>query len=380
MKPQLLLVLGMHRSGTSAMAGVLHRLGAEMPGELMPAAPGNNEKGFYESQDLFRFHEGLLAEAGSSWDDPLPLRQDYLASSAGTAREVELADLLARDYATRRLTAVKDPRICRLVPMWRRASERAGLEPAIVLPLRNPVEVAASLNRRDGFDEQKGELLWLRHVISAERDTRGMRRVFTTYDGLLRDPISVMERVQRELGLDFRNSIADALQGSDFLDPELRHNVVPPASPLGEISGLTEETRETWRALNALVAQEGSVEARLVLDRVDAALQNGARVYGGYLDQTRREMSKGKDQRRALEAEINSVRGAWEQAQSRSAEMERSRDELDQRCRDLERSRRELEARLEGLQSSLSWRVTRPLRSLPRSIKGLVQRGRQGGT
>ena len=64
-----ILVLGMHRSGTSAVTRVINLLGADLPSNLMPAVAGANEPGFWESMDVYRLNDEILASVGSSWDD-----------------------------------------------------------------------------------------------------------------------------------------------------------------------------------------------------------------------------------------------------------------------------------------------------------------------
>ena len=119
---QVLLVLGMHRSGTSATAGLFARLGARMAATPMPA-DRNNPHGYWESALLFRLHDHLLAEAGSAWDDWGPLDPARLAAAGGGA-QAALAAMFGAEYNTEELAVMKDPRVCRFLPLW-----RAGLSP-----------------------------------------------------------------------------------------------------------------------------------------------------------------------------------------------------------------------------------------------------------
>jgi GT2 family glycosyltransferase len=220
----VVLVLGMHRSGTSALARVLNVLGVELGDKLLRPS-GDNEAGFWEHRDLVVLHDRLLAAVGSTWDDPRPVREGALLSDATKPVRDDMLAVLRRDFAGRPLWGVKDPRLCRLLPLWLSLLDELGAEPRFVLTARDPHEVAASLAKRDGMSLEQARLLWLEHCLAAERDTRGRRRSFVTYDGLLSDWRPEMVRVGRDLGFDWRDTVAKVSAEVDgFLEPGLRHH------------------------------------------------------------------------------------------------------------------------------------------------------------
>jgi hypothetical protein len=310
----------------------------------MPAAAGNNEKGFFESQALYEFHEGVLGEAGSAWDDLLPMPDSYFSSPLGLARRDQLTELLTRDYAARPLTAVKDPRICRLMPLWREAAAAAGLETMAVLPLRNPLEVAGSLQKRDGFAPAKSLLVWLRHVLSAERESRDMRRVFTTYDGLLGDWPRTVAAVSEALGFAFpREPARMADEITAFLEGELRHNVSPP--DLSDRQDVLPEIREAWAALNRLVLG-GDAASQAALDGIEARFSEASRLFGGYADWTRRKIQEATH-------DLRRINGDLARARDHIAHLEEAARERDG-----------LRGQLEAVLQSRSWRITAPVRRI----------------
>src|SRR5262245_35890756 len=140
---QALLVLGMHRSGTSALAGMLIRLGAAAPKTLMPST-AHNPRGHSESEPLFAFHERVLDSEGSRWSDWLPLDPIWLNASAETLSN-ELSRLLEQEFDAAPLFVVKDPRICRLVPFWLNTLVANAVAPVATITVRSPLEVAHSL-------------------------------------------------------------------------------------------------------------------------------------------------------------------------------------------------------------------------------------------
>ena len=121
MSRNAIFVLGMHRSGTSAVAGVMSVLGVGMPLHLM-AAHATNPRGFFESDVIMRVSDRMLAAAGSSWDDwrhiDRSLVDDTLVDEAVTA--------LGEEFGESPLVCIKDPRHCRMAPTWFAAAEKAG--------------------------------------------------------------------------------------------------------------------------------------------------------------------------------------------------------------------------------------------------------------
>lgn len=234
------VVLGMHRGGTSAVAGQLHRLGVDFGPRLMPAN-ADNPSGYYEHNDVVNLHDRFLLRLDATWDalfPPVydPARWDALAPAPGlpTYRE-ELLALLRRDFPAGAPTlapwGLKDPRLCLLLPWWEPLWATLGSEPFFVIVLRHPAAVAASLHRRDGFSSEKSHLLWLQHLLRAERDTRGRPRCFVDYDNFLTDWRGSLRPVEVALGDEAPWSRTPALAApgqAPFLDPVLRHHQATP--------------------------------------------------------------------------------------------------------------------------------------------------------
>ena len=183
-KPQGLMVLGMHRSGTSAMSRVLNLLGCALADELLDAGTGN-ETGHWEALDLVRLNDKMLASAGTVWYDCNPINEDW-RSSAIYSDMIARAAAVVSDHASRGpLFVYKDPRSSRVADVWIEASKEAGVSPLALVMIRNPAEVAVSLKGRDLMNGGYAELLWLRYTLDAEYLTRGCTRTFGRYDQLI---------------------------------------------------------------------------------------------------------------------------------------------------------------------------------------------------
>lgn len=227
--PSVVVVLGMHRSGTSALTRVLNLLGVELGADLLPPNP-DNVTGFWEHTAIYEAHDRLLRALGSAWDDVRPLPPGWLSTPAARETKERLSAIVARDFASARLWGFKDPRTCRLVPLWRELLAERGLEAGFVLMVRNPLDVAGSLRARDGFPLAKSYLVWLRHLAASEHDTRGLRRVIVGYDTLLSDWQALADRVASGLGIGWpMPTDAIAAEVALFLQRALRHQDVGPA-------------------------------------------------------------------------------------------------------------------------------------------------------
>ena len=279
-KPQRIAVLvaGMHRSGTSLLTQVLVSLGCAAPKTLMEADE-HNASGYWESTRIRELNDALLESAGSSWDDWEPLNPEWLASPAAAEFSDRAQALLQEEYGGKRLFALKDPRICRLLPFWCDAIRRFGAEPRIAISLRNPYEVAASLAERDAIPASLGMILWLRHVLDAEADSRSTSRAFAGYDDLLDNWEAVVRRMGRELSIAWpRRSTVAAVEIEERVAPSLRHHVK--GSALDD-PAVSRWTKSTFAILSRLARGEPlGGDAAAELDSIRAALDEAATVFG----------------------------------------------------------------------------------------------------
>ena len=122
-----ILVLGMHRSGTSALTAALHGLGASLGGELV-AANHDNPGGYFENAAAVTAHETLLAELDRGWEDLRDMPEGWLHAPAAQQARDAIRALLAEQFGEASLWALKDPRMCRLLPLWQPLLAEAGVQ------------------------------------------------------------------------------------------------------------------------------------------------------------------------------------------------------------------------------------------------------------
>ncbi len=210
-----IVVLGMHRSGTSSVAGLLARMGA------WPGAPGDlligpdNPRGHYELAELHSACLRRLAAAGGDWKHP-PSSAPAAAVDAFRREVARVLDPLD----TLRPWFVKEPRLCLLVrellPLLTR--------PVFVHVARDPLEVAASLAARDGLDIAHALSLWEQYTRAAFAATRGWPRVLVEYAELIADPHGVAARLHAAFAAFGVEGLAvpTAAAIDDWIEPSLR--------------------------------------------------------------------------------------------------------------------------------------------------------------
>jgi hypothetical protein len=263
---QAILVLGMHRSGTSAVAGVVNALGAAVP-KTLPKPDYWNKRGYFESVPFIVALDELLASAGSSWDDWRQFDPQWFHSSEAERHRRKIKALLIDEFGDEPLICLKNPRICRLVPFIWSVLTELGFACYALLPVRNPLEVAQSLKRRDKFSLPKSISLWLRHVLDAEHRSRGMPRRFLTYEGLLSDWRSQIDRATATMGVIWpKRSGTSEIEIDRFLTHQL-HRERASLADLQNHPEIEPLARETYAILTAIAADGEDRQSLARLDR-----------------------------------------------------------------------------------------------------------------
>ncbi len=188
------IVCGMHRSGTSAMAGLLSIARCTLPRTLMaPAA--DNPSGFWESDVVCAFNDRVLAASGSSWRDVF-FSQDELPEDLVE----EAIDLLRSEFEGEGPCVLKDPRISMVHPLWSAAFRNLRWRPHYVLMCREPRDVAMSLYRREKMNPRRALLLWAAYTSGSLIDLRNHSFSVVLHDDLMAEPLTTVERVFSEAG------------------------------------------------------------------------------------------------------------------------------------------------------------------------------------
>lgn len=221
---KLVVVLGMHRSGTSAITRGLQAVGVGLGDKLMPPLAGVNEKGFWEDLEIVDLNVEMLATLKSDWHFLSAITSADVETLRAKGYVDRAAALLNTKLAQSPVYGFKDPRTSKLLPFWVEVFREIGVQPHYVLAIRNPLSIEKSLSKRDAFDPKKSYLLWIDHVVTSLAYAEHERMLVVDYDRLMQDPDSQMNRVAHFLGtkIDAQDL---RLYKTEFLDTNLRHTV-----------------------------------------------------------------------------------------------------------------------------------------------------------
>lgn len=222
-----LLVTGMHRSGTSMLMRLCNLVGVSIAEKLVPPLANDNETGFWEPLDVVELNEKVLETLGTSHLGIAPLEAGWEQREEVVALRDRLSEVVRRDFLDASLPGMKDPRFSRLLPMWKVILKQLGFEPHFLIAVRNPVEVARSLEKRNHLTLEEGIALWLQYNQEVEQESRGFLRGFIHYPSLLADWKSTLRDGFARAHLPWIEPDAQTEQEiASFMRPDLRHHAV----------------------------------------------------------------------------------------------------------------------------------------------------------
>ncbi len=261
----------MSRSGTSLLTHVLHALGAALPQDLMGPSH-SNPFGHFEPRALVALNDRVLAALDRPWNDPRPIAPRWFRSREAYRFVRQITAQIGESYGDAPLLVLKDPRLCRLLPLYLDALDMLEIEPLIILQMRPMEEVVQSLADRDGMEPDLGEFLWLRSVVEAEWQSRNCRRVWVSMGEVLADWPGTIRRIADGLRLEWPEAALTEI--GSLLKPRFRHHVAAPGSdPAGR-----RLSTAAWTAVeHGLAGDEPAVRAGF--DTVRGMLHDLDRMY-----------------------------------------------------------------------------------------------------
>lgn len=392
--PDLLLVIGMHRSGTSALTRGLSVLGCTLGENLIEAIPDNNDKGFWEDADINAFNQELLVLTGSDWWHLMQYNADFFRAPIFIPYRLTARTLLSRKIVAGRTLALKEPRMTLLLPFWQDIFDEMGLQVGYVHAVRHPLDVAYSLLRRDGFSHERSLLLWFFYHESAIKCTLDKNYVVVHYDRLLDQTSRQLERIVQTLHFPVfdEQSAAFTEYANTFLDRQLRH------STYAKNKQHSKELRASYppveRLYNALEAasRDEPIDFAVLLNQLIES-ENHTKIYYRMIQELQFENNKCKVEVQLLECDLQTqyknheekvqtleydlkIQSSKHEAmvQRFEAESKKDHDSLEKNKRQIEllqeelkgvhEQRQQIQSELLAVYQSRSWRLTRPLREL----------------
>lgn len=378
-----LLVLGCHRSGTSACTRLLNMMGASVGApESMKAANKENPKGFWENDEVVDINKLLLQQAGARWDRLSTFTEEVAAQAFAQAAPTLGKDLnrLILRFDVQRPWVTKDPRLCLTLPFWLPYLE----QPVAILMNRHPVEVAHSMNRRNPLITlETGVALWEKYTLQMLRDTRDVPRVFIAHEAVMRNPVEATRTLLAQLealgvtGLRMPSSAEitafidaklhrerrDPAEDAALMNPGQLHLLAAMESgealAWNEIPELTPEAQQALETYDAatdstperlLAANRWNMSRMLELRAENETLQQRLRAKRQRLDENEVRMQERETLLHKREAELNALRESLVSVNK----LRQEHDDLRAKYSKLFRIERDLRQEVKYLRSALS--------------------------
>lgn len=354
-KSQSICILGAHRSGTSTVTRGFNLLGAYLgkDNDLMKPLPENPE-GFWERYDVYYLQDRMLSALKREWASTASLPENWLRLDGIRPLRDELVELVRKNFSGQPLWAWKDPRTCLLLPLWKDVLAELGIGLKIVFAVRSPLDVARSLERRNGFSIDKGLGVWFNNTLTALHGIEGLEAVFLSYDSFLGDWEAELKRCATGLGIAWpADETSLQAEMASFVRRDLCHS------------------HSDLENLRAVAAPDAVIRLySLLLDILsgkvapDDAVQMAGAMYQEFCSYSRLfdyDMAALADCRKLLEEKTLSAEMLPE-----FSELKKELDSRTEWAWKLDAEVKLLRERLSVLENSLSWLVTKPLRYITR--------------
>lgn len=338
MKKRVIVVLGMHRSGTSAITRGLQVLGADLGPELMPGIKGDNDKGFWEDLGCYRINERILDKLDFSWDAVGELPEQALTGPELFDEYIDAVALIRDRLANTDTFAFKDPRTVNLLPFWQKVFAELDLDDSYLITLRNPRSVADSLARRNEFAREKSYCLWMKHTCNALRYGTARPFVVVDYDRFMESPAHELERMAKLLGFGAPDPESEEYQKyiGEFLSKDLRHSKY--AEAVGEGDVVPPFVADLYQVLLDEASGNGKGAAETPLNEQCQPLREKFDQYAPVLDYVDRLEKAERAELRELEllrSELKTQAEAKVQVEAQASELRQDVEALDERLKRL---------------------------------------------
>lgn len=219
----IVIVLGMHRSGTSAFTGALKIAGFDLGRDIMQANEYNVE-GYFENNKIVELNDKILGYFNASWDSMFFLPEKWEEDERLKQSKLDAIQIINSEFNKENNIAIKDPRFGILLPFWKSVFETLQIKPNYCVVLRSPIEISLSLENRDHFSIQKSHILWTNYLMAIELSTRAEKRIFINFPDFLKSPIGTLKRHSRYFKLKYSFPLPEMeTKIEEFVNSKHRH-------------------------------------------------------------------------------------------------------------------------------------------------------------
>jgi hypothetical protein len=257
-----IVVLGMHRNGTSLVTRGLQSLGVCLGDDFLETRP-DNPTGYWENRPIKEINDRVFAAFGLKWESIALIKEDQWDEPALKPLALEAIAYLQDQFLRHPLWGFKDPRTIRLLPFWRPIFQSLDIDDAYLVVIRNPLSVVSSLRERQGMAPLDSHLLWLLYMVPNLNRIADRRFLVTDYDLLMADPRKQIERIAHRLNInvnDVNRTEVDSFADS-FVDTRLRHSIFGP-NDFDTIAHVSPLSRQVYHRLHQLATDR--------IEKVDA--------------------------------------------------------------------------------------------------------------
>lgn len=307
MTRKCILVTGMHRSGTSALAGALHLVRVDIGTSIIPPNY-DNERGFFENKTIHTLNEELLEILQITWDAPVLLTKKWWQQPTIIQFKSKAKKIIQTEFGGQSVFVIKDPRLCYLFPFWEEVLTTMDIEIFCAITVRNAKNVAASLEKRNKFSAIKSHLLYISYLFSIEKYTRTYPRIFVNYDTFLQHYPTILNSIGTVAAIDLSLSKIKAQELAEFL--------TPPASTPNETklkNPFLPYQTETYQTFQGLTENPNSTDNLQALHKAHQNfLHSFCRKKGDYTTTLSIDFGEGFQHTAPIEALLDSSTQVWE--------------------------------------------------------------------
>ncbi|MFC1590799.1 glycosyltransferase [Candidatus Omnitrophota bacterium] len=264
-----ILTIGMHRSGASAIAGLLERLGVEF-GKNTMGLDFDNPPGSYEHRGIVNVNEDIIRSLGGSWDNIPDISDGWFLCGDALRYKEKIGRMIAQDFNGYEIFGIKDPRISVLLPLYIDILDDLRIKPFYVIAIRKEIEVCRSLGARGGIPLNRSIALYDKYMEAIERATKDKDKMYIYFEDVIDDPLSVASRIKQRLILPAGIDASLEKKIYRFINPGLRHHCLESGAYLRELISDLENKNATIERLDPLLKEKESALQRcenLLTDR-----------------------------------------------------------------------------------------------------------------
>ena len=217
---ECVVILGMHRSGTSVLSGLVSAQGFYLGPDEMPVRE-DNPKGFFENMKVYRLNQSILEAFNTSWDNHF-FTCEQIPPSDLYDFELKAKAIIKEEFSLVKKIFIKDPRMCLLFPLWEKVLLDMGYNIKVILAYRSPMEVAQSLRSRNDMDIEKSLMLWSHYFFQAEKTSRSYNRLVVRYNDDFEDLDAFFDLLAKFLEVSITPEMR--LAAHDLYTPSLKHH------------------------------------------------------------------------------------------------------------------------------------------------------------